>query len=51
VAPDDEERVEHAHNFDFSVSYDPDTGFVSLAASRAELIDMLVLDIAKTALR
>ncbi|WP_299654821.1 membrane integrity-associated transporter subunit PqiC [uncultured Tateyamaria sp.] len=51
VAPDDEDRVEHAHEFAFSIQYDVEAGFAALAAARAQLANMLVLDIAQTALR
>ncbi|WP_415919491.1 membrane integrity-associated transporter subunit PqiC [Tateyamaria sp. SN6-1] len=51
VAPDDEGRAEHAHAFDLSVTFDPEAGFESVAASRTKLVTMLALDIARTALR
>lgn len=51
VAPEEEGRAEHAHDFAFSVTYDPTAGYSGLARARAQLMRILTLDIANSALR
>lgn len=51
IAPEEEDRPEHAHDFSIAVSYDPEGGIGALAAARSQIVNLLAFDIARTALR